>query len=139
MCIVVLTLSNFSFSVATGGEQKITARFNQPRGTAISWSIEIPDPPPSAVIVMQKIPPGTEVLAATPAYDSFDKSNGTIKWLLHRVVPGKFMMSMKLSAPIRKKGEIHGNIIFQDQTASPTASTTMALIPKVRRKLIEGC
>ncbi len=122
---------------ATG--QEITARYSQPRGTKIKWSITIPNPPPDAVIVLQNIPPGTDIVSATPAYSSYEKKTGTIKWLLSGVRPGTFVMKMKLSAPIRKKGEIHGKIIFQDQSAGATASTSMVLAPKARKKAIEGC
>ena len=123
---------------ATAG-QEITARYSQPRGKKIAWSINIPNPPPAAVIVIQTIPPGTDILSSAPAHSSYDKKTGTVKWLLSGVRPGTFVMKMKLSAPIRKKGEIHGKIIFQDQSARATASTSMALTPKARKKAIEGC
>jgi hypothetical protein len=121
------------------GESEITARYSQPRGTKIKWSITIPNPPPAAVIVIQSIPPGTDILSASPAYSSFDKGSGTVKWLLSGVHPGKVVMKMSLSQPIRQKGEIHGRIIFQDQSAKPTASTSMVLTPKTKKKPIEGC
>lgn len=126
-----------SVGVAFGAE--ITARYSQPRGTKIKWSITIPNPPPAAVIVIQMIPPGTDILSASPAYSSYDKKTGTAKWLLSGVYPGKVVMSMQLSQPIRKKGEIHGKIIFQDQSAKSTASTSMVLTPKAKKKAIEGC
>ncbi|MDA3832713.1 MAG: hypothetical protein PF495_04895 [Spirochaetales bacterium] len=119
--------------------EDITARYSQPRGTNITWSITIPDPPPAAVIVIQTIPPGTEIISASPAYSSYDKRTGTAKWLLSGVHPGRVVMQMKLSQPIRKKGEIHGKIIFQDQGARATASTSMVLTPKTKKKAIEGC
>ena len=39
----------------------------------------------------------------------------------------------------RLVGEIHGKIIFQDQSAKATASTSMVLNPKTKKKPIEGC
>ncbi len=125
-------------SVSLAGDE-ITARYSQPRGTNIKWSITIPKPPPAAVIVIQVIPPGTDILSASPVYSSFDKKTGTAKWLLSGVHPGKVVMKMKLSRPIRKKGEIHGKIIFQDRSAKATASTSMVLTPKSKNKAIEGC
>ncbi len=127
----------FCLSPAMAGE--ITARYSQPRGTEIKWSITIPNPPPAAVIVIQTIPPGTDILSASPAYSSYNKSTGVAKWLLSGVRSGKVVMTMKLSRPIVKKGEIHGKIIFQDQSARATASTSMVLTPKTKRKAIEGC
>ncbi len=133
----ILTTCLCQLSLAAEGE--ITARYSQPRGTKIKWSITIPNPPPTAVIVIQMIPPGTDIVSASPAYSSYDKKTGTVKWLLSGVHPGKVVMSMQLSRPIRKKGEIHGKIIFQDRSAKPTASTSMVLTPKARKKAIEGC
>lgn len=133
-CFICLT----TFSMAAGGGE-ITARYSQPRGTKITWSITIPNPPPAAVIVIQTIPPGTAILSASPAYSSYDKKSGTAKWLLSGVRSGTVVMAMELSQPIRKKGEIHGKIIFQDQAAKSTASTSMVLTPKTQKKAIEGC
>ena len=126
-------------SLSIAGEGEITARYSQPRGTKIKWAITIPNPPPAAVIVIQSIPPGTDILAASPTYSSFDKGTGTVKWLLSSVHPGKVVMKMTLSQPIRQKGEIHGKIIFQDQSARATASISMVLTPKTKKKAIEGC
>ncbi len=134
---VFFFLVSVSLTAASAGE--ITARYSQPRGKKITWTINIPNPPPEAVIVIQTIPPGTEIVSSAPAYSSYDKKTGTAKWLLSGVRSGAFVMKMKLSAPIRKKGEIHGKIIFQDQSARATASTSMILTPKARKKAIEGC
>ncbi len=134
---VFFFLLGVSWTAASAGE--ITARYSQPRGKKITWSINIPSPPPAAVIVIQTIPPGTKIISSAPAYSSYDKKTGTAKWLLSGVRPGTIVMKMKLSVPIRKKGEIHGKIIFQDQSARATASTSMVLTPKARKKAIEGC
>ncbi len=134
---VFFFLIGVALPAASAGE--ITARYRQPRGKKITWSINIPNPPPAAVIVIQTIPPGTEIVSSAPAYSTYDKKTGTAKWLLSGVRPGAFVMKMKLSAPIRKKGQIHGKIIFQDQSARATASTSMVLTPKARKKAIEGC
>ena len=132
-CLLCLT------PLSRAGDGEVAARYSQPRGTDIKWSITIPNPPPAAVIVIQTIPLGIDVLQASPAYSSFDKRTGTVKWLLSRVQSGKVVMTMKLSQPIRKKGEIHGKIIFQDQSARPTASTSMGERSKTKKKAIEGC
>lgn len=134
--VFLFLLGVFRTSASAG---EITARYSQPRGKKITWSINIPNPPPAAVIVIQSIPPGTDILSSAPAHSSYDKKTGTVKWLLSGIRPGNFVMKMKLSAPIRKKGEIHGKIIFQDQSARATASTSMVLTPRARKKAIEGC
>jgi len=115
----------------------IHARYSQPRGTKISWQIHIPSPAPAAVIVLQTIPPGTIVESCSPPESSYDSSTGTVKWLLTKVKPGTIKMKMKLDRPIRKKGEIHGKIIFQDTAHKPVAEGFMTL--KSKKKAIEGC
>ena len=138
-CVLTLFIVTCLTSFGFAGNDEIRARYSQPRGTKIKWSITIPNPPPAAVIVIQSIPSGTDILSSSPAYSSFDKKTGTVKWLLSGVNPGTVVMKMKLSKPIRKKGEIHGKIIFQDRAARATATTSMVLTPKAKKKAIEGC
>lgn len=46
----------------------------------------------------------------------YDRETGMVKWLLTDVEPGKISMKMELDTPIRKKGEISGEIIFEDKS-----------------------
>ncbi len=132
-----LFLLAFPCHSSFGRGQEVSARYTQPRGTEISWGISIPSPPPSAVIVIQFIPAGTVIKKSSPVYNSYDAATGTAKWLVTDVLPGRINMSMELDTPIRKKGEIHGKIIFQDQSAQPIAEGFMTF-PK-KKKAIEGC
>ncbi len=136
LCLLALFLLIAPLCQAAGLAE-INARYSQPRGTKIGWQIHIPSPAPAAVIVLQTIPPGTVVKSCTPQQSSYDSATGTVKWLLTKVRPGTIKMRMELDRPIRKKGEIHGKIIFQDNVAQPTASKVMTL--KSRTKAIEGC
>ena len=106
----VLFLFLFSTAASAAKEQAISARYSNPRGTEIKWYISVPESPPAAVIILQKIPPQTIVLHSSPPYHSYDRKTGTVKWLLTHVKPGKIFMTMKLDTPIRKKGEIRGEI-----------------------------
>jgi hypothetical protein len=106
----------FSHPADTPEQQVISARYSQPRGTDIRWHILIPDPPPAVVMMIQRIPPGTTVLNSSPTYHSYDRETGTVKWLLSNVKPGKISMKMELDTPIRKKGEIGGEFIFEDKS-----------------------
>ena len=47
-------------------------------------------------------------------------------------------MEMTVSKPIRQKGEIHGEVMFQDESQNTTASIFMRPAKTVKRKL-EGC
>lgn len=128
------------FSPAKSAENKvISARYSKPRGNNIKWHISIPSPPPAAVIVIQSIPPGTIVETSSPSHQSYDPETGTVKWLLTGVHPGKISMKMKLDTPILKKGEIRGQIIFQDKSKKPIAFVFMTPTKKTRTMAIEGC
>lgn len=134
-----------SFMVAVGcfmavafADTLISARYLQPRGEHIIWEIEIPSPPPAAVIVTQYILPGSEILASSHPPSSYDQAGGVAKWLFSSTSPGTLRMKMTISKPIRKKGEIHGEVLFQDESQNTTASLFMR--PAIAsRKSLEGC
>lgn len=115
----------------------ISARYLQPRGAHITWKIQVPSPAPAAVLVTQYILPGSDILESSHPLSSYDKERGIAKWLLSPVSPGDLRMEMKLSMPIRTKGEIHGEVMFQDDAHNTTASIFME--PKTVKKALEGC
>lgn len=136
VCTLSITLG-FSLGIA---QEAVKAKYNNPRGLAISWQINVPDPAPAAVIVLQYIPAGTKIVSSSPKYQSHDIQSGTVKWLLPKVVPGTVGMNMTLDKPIRKKGEIHGKIIFQDQSMQSIDSIFISpSSKKTKRAAIEGC
>jgi len=111
--------------------------YTEPRGTELSWWIKIPDPAPAVVIVTQYIRPGSIIVASSPAVSSYDREKGVAKWLLTDIKPGQLDMILKVDKPIRKKGEIRGEIIFQDRDANTIASVFMK--KEAKKKAIEGC
>lgn len=119
------------------GSEKISARFTEPRGTHIKWKIKIPSPAPAAVIVNQYIRPGSSINESSHPVSSYDQKKGVAKWILKGLQPGSLRMDMKIDKPIRKKGEIRGEIIFQDQNANTIASVFMK--QRAKKKAIEGC
>ena len=120
------------------GDTSIAARYLQSRGDHIVWEIQVPSPSPAAVIVTQYIRPGSEILAASHPLSSYDKEEGIAKWLITPISPGTLKMEMTLSMPIRQKGEIHGEVMFKDESQNTTASIFMRPAKTVKRKL-EGC
>lgn len=122
---------------ATAEQTEIESRYSQARGKQIKWQVTIPNPAPVAVIVIQTIPRGTTILTSQPDYNNFNPVTGTIKWLLSNVQPGIINMSIELDRPILRKGEIHGKIIFQDNSSHPMAEAFITR--KNRKKSIEGC
>ena len=116
----------------------ISARYLQPRGAHIEWTIDIPSPPPAAVIVTQYILPGSDILESSHPLSSYDKGKGIAKWLLTSIAPGSLKMEMSISEPITKKGEIHGEVMFQDEAQRTTASSIF-MNPRTMKKAVEGC
>ena len=100
-------------------QQLVSARYSEPRGTEISWQLSIHQEPQTVVIMIQNIPPEITLLTSTPPYHSYDQKAGTVKWLLTDLEPGKLPMSMELDTPIRKKGEISGELLFEDTSEDP--------------------
>ncbi len=115
----------------------ISARYVKPRGDHIKWKIKVPSPPPAAVIVTQYILPGSDILESSHPLSSYDKEKGVAKWLLSPIPSGLLKMEMKISKPIRKKGEIHGEVMFKDDSDNTTASIFMK--PRTVKKAVEGC
>lgn len=116
----------------------ISARYLQPRGEHIVWEILVPSPPPAAVIVRQYIRPGSKIVASSHPLSSYDQEAGVAKWLFSGIAPGTLRMEMTLDLPIRKKGEIHGEVMFKDESQKTTAS--IFLDPqRTIKKAVEGC
>ena len=135
--VMTMTIAACFAGLALAGTS-ISARYLQSRGDHIVWEIQVPSPPPAAVIVTQYILPGSEVLESSHPLSSYDKRGGIAKWLLTSIPPGTLKMGMTLSNPIRQKGEIHGEVMFKDESQNTTASIFMRPAKTVKRKL-EGC
>lgn len=133
--IILLTVSLTASVLAA--DRSFSARYVKPRGDHIKWEVRIPSPPPAAVIVTQYILPGSEILYSSHPLSSYNKKKGVAKWLLTSISPGLLKMDIKISKPIRKKGEIHGEVLFKDASQNTTSSIFMA--PKTVKKALEGC
>lgn len=124
-------------TASAGADPTISARYVQPRGSHIKWKVRVPSPPPEAVLVIQYILPGSDILQTSHPLSSYDKEKGIAKWLITSISPGLLKMDMKISKPIRKKGEIHGEVMFKDASQNTTASIFMK--PRTVKKALEGC
>lgn len=100
----------------------ISARYLQTQGEHIVWEIQLASPQPLALIVTQYLLPGTEILESSYPLSSCDKEKGIAKWLITSISPGTLKMEMTVSKPIRRKGEIHGEVMFEDESRNTTVS-----------------
>lgn len=135
MMLIMVTIVGVAASALAG--PPISARYLKPRGDNITWKIRVPSPAPATVLVTQYIPPGSDILESSHPLNSYDKEKGIAKWLLSPVSPGVLRMEMKLSMPILDNGDIHGEVMFQDESHNTTASILMK--PKPVNKPFEGC
>ena len=136
--LAMIMFATGGFAGTAFGDAIISARYLQPRGEHIVWEILIPSPPPAAVIVTQYILPGSEILASSHPLSSYDRVGGVAKWLFSSISPGTLKMDMTITKPIHKKGEIHGEVLFQDESQQTTASIFMRPVRTVK-KAVEGC
>ena len=134
--VLMVAIGVFCVASAFAGES-ISARYTHPRGGHIKWKIKIPKSLPAAVIVIQYIRPGTEILESSHPLSSYDKEKGIAKWLITPSSSTTLRMDMKISKHIRKKGEIRGEVMFKDESQNTTASIFME--PKARKSVFEGC
>lgn len=90
-------------------ETNVVGRYLAGGGSDVRMLLTIQAPPPAAFIVLQQIPPGVKMTAATPAPSGFQQDGATVKWLFKRPRPGTMIVSMQLSRQVPEsqlKGEI---------------------------------
>jgi hypothetical protein len=93
--------------LSTAGEiraEGIHARYLENSGRTSVLELTVEDPPPTSVIVQQRIPQGTEIQSASPAYTKFVAQKGVVKWLFKRPQPGVIKIVLKYTTPLAAKG-----------------------------------
>jgi len=116
-------------------QQEVAGRYKL-SGAEIVHTITIPQQRPAAVIVVQYLPPGTEILQATPPYSSYDGATGVAKWLFIDAGPGPLRLRITLARPLNSR-DIQAEVLFKDQSGS-SSTYTIAPAP-LKRKALEGC
>ncbi len=104
--VFFLFLSGFLFLTAAGEIQAegVHARYLENSGRRTVLELTVEDPPPTSVIVQQRIPQGTELQSATPRYTKFSASKGVVKWLFKRPQPGVIKIVLNFSTPLAAQG-----------------------------------
>lgn len=133
LIIIAITL----YVPAAIADDTISARYQQPRGSHIKWVVNIPEQLPAAVIIIQYIRPGSEILHSSHPMSSYDQEKGVAKWLLTPTSSGPMKMSIRVSKPILKKGQIRGDVIFKDESDNMT--TSIFRETRTKKKAYEGC
>lgn len=90
----------------------VTATYLQDGGTELIIRIEVGAPPPSSLILVQKLPPGTNILHSRPPAQKVSPEEGEAKWLFHKLESGILTVSFSLDREV-SPAEISGQIRFK--------------------------
>ncbi len=106
------------------------------RDKRIDYTITIPRQRPAAAIIVQYLPPRTEVLRSDPPCSSYDPESGEMKWLFTDPQPGALRISLELAAPVRGQ-DVRAEVLFKDHTGASSSYSGRPL--PLMRKMLEGC
>ncbi len=106
------------------------------RDRRIDYTITIPQQRPAAAIIVQYLPPQTEVLGSDPPCNSYDPESGEMKWLFTDPQPGALRISLELAAPVSNQ-DVRAEVLFKDHTGASSSYSGRPL--PLMRKMLEGC
>jgi len=77
----------------------VTGRYLTKTASRLVLEIRVGSPAPASLIVVQRIPQGTVVSHAEPAFSKYNRKNGEIRWLLRNVGQGSHRITLELQKP----------------------------------------
>jgi hypothetical protein len=95
------------------GTALVSGQYLSGAGQDIQLRITVASPSPTTLIVIQNLPIGTMIEAATPAFNQYDANKGEVKWLLTKVSPGSYMVTLRLQRAVAS-GAISGEIRYKE-------------------------
>lgn len=95
------------------GEASVGGHYLSGAGQDIQLRVTVAGPAPTTLIVIQRLPAGTVIEAASPAFQQYDAGKGEVKWLLTHVSPGRYLLGLRLPRPLAP-GAISGEIRYKD-------------------------
>lgn len=101
----------------------VRCRYLAASGQEIRLQLTIGSPAPASIIVIQHLPAGLAIEAATPPMQKFTLSQGEAKWLLKKPQPGVLAVTMRFVRPVQD-GEVSGEVRYM----SP-ATGAMVVVP----------
>ncbi|MDH5298354.1 MAG: hypothetical protein OEV91_04980 [Desulfobulbaceae bacterium] len=104
----------------------VSCRYLQAEGQNISLRLDIGAPPPSMLILIQRLPRGTAIRAASPSLQKYDQATGEAKWLLKKLQPGSMLFTLELDQPVSAQA-VSGEIRYKSQASETTV--TMPIRP----------
>ena len=112
--VLLATLLFFLLSSGAGiADELVSCRHQQAEGETISLQLDIGSPPPSMLILVQRLPKGITVDKAVPPIKKFNPHKGEAKWLLKRPQPGTTLFTINLNGTVTAD-QISGEIRYKD-------------------------
>ena len=108
-CLLLLVTC---FSTSLYADSGVTARYLHSQGNELVIEILITSPPPSSLILMQKLPPGVIITNSHPSAQNVNTEKGEAKWLLRNLKPGTLSVRMSLDQTVLSN-EISGEIRYK--------------------------
>lgn len=115
-CLVLLPLS-------AQASPLVTAAYQHAGGSDFAVRITIGSPPPASLIVIQRMPPGVNIIRAQPPAQKIDQANGEAKWLFRRLKPGTLSITVSLDKSVTSN-QLSGQVRFK-----PPGRNAMESIP----------
>ncbi len=103
---------------------KITGQYLKNSGKEIVLQLRIANPPPTSIIVLQRIPIGSGVSGSSPEYQKFKQDKGELKWLLRQPSAGQLNIRLYLKKPIQA-GSVSASVRYKDPRDGTTQMITV--------------
>ena len=78
----------------------IQASYLQNSDREVLLELNVEDPPPSSIIVLQMLPAGVIIQRAEPSYSTYRKRSNEVRWLFKFPRPGVKRIHLWLSRPL---------------------------------------
>lgn len=108
----VLILLPLLLPVPLHAAPTVAAAYQQAGGDQLTVELRIGSPPPSSLILVQQLPPGVKLLAATPPANNVNTGKGEVKWLLRDIKAGTLVIRMTLDRAI-STDQVAGEIRYK--------------------------
>ena len=95
--------------------QSVSARYLKSSGNEIIVELNVSSLPPPLIIIVQNLPPKTEIVHSAPKAEKYSPGKGVAKWLLKNIQSGKHLVSLELKDPIQAK--VTGEIRYRDNSS----------------------
>lgn len=113
LAVFVGTLLLIIFPMQVYADDLVSAKYITSDGQKIVMELNIQSPAPNTIIVIQHLPKGTVIKQSNPHFDKYNPKHCEAKWLLKKVKPGTFRITMETTGSV-KACEVRGEIRYKD-------------------------